>query len=82
MRRASSARLFASLSCARRPEIVEATYVSGPFEYLIKAVVPDMASWTNLSESLLAGDLGVAKIVTHVLMKKPKRFAGYPIPRA
>ncbi len=67
---------------ADMPEIVEATYVSGPFEYLIKAVVPDMASWTNLSESLLAGDLGVAKIVTHVLMKKPKRFAGYPIPRA
>lgn len=65
---------------AGRPEIVEATYVSGPFEYLIKAVVPDMTSWTALSEELAAGDLGVAKVVTHVLMKKPKRFVGYPIP--
>ncbi|MBF0666076.1 MAG: Lrp/AsnC family transcriptional regulator [Brevundimonas sp.] len=61
------------------PEIVEATYVSGPFEYLIKAVAPDMAAWTALSEELMAGDLGVDKVVTHVLMKKPKRFTGYPI---
>ena len=63
------------------PEIVEATYVSGPYEYLIKAVAPDMAAWTALSEKLIAGDLGVEKVVTHVLMKKPKRFTGYPIPR-
>ncbi len=61
------------------PEIVEATYVSGPFEYLIKAVASDMAEWTALSEELMAGDLGVDKVVTHVLMKKPKRFTGYPI---
>ncbi len=63
------------------PEIVEATYVSGPFEYLIKVVAPDMAAWTALSEELMAGDLGVEKVVTHVLMKKPKRFTGYPMPR-
>lgn len=67
---------------AGHPEIVEATYVSGPFEYLIKAVVPDMPTWTTLSEQLIASDLGVAKVVTHVLMKKPKRFVGYPIPGA
>ena len=64
------------------PEIVEATYVSGPYEYLIKAVAPDMAAWTALSEGLMDGDLGVEKVVTHVLMKKPKRFTGYPIPRS
>mgnify|MGYP002403144026 CR=1 FL=1 len=61
------------------PEIVEATYVSGPYEYLIKAVAPDISAWTALSEELIAGDLGVEKVVTHVLMKKPKRFTGYPV---
>ena len=63
------------------PEIVEATYVSGPYDYLIKAVAPDMAAWTALSEELRARNLGVEKVITHVLMKKPKRFTGYPIPR-
>lgn len=64
------------------PEIVEASYVSGPFDYLIKVVVPDMASWIELSEGLIARDLGADKIITHVLMKKTKRFTGYPIPDA
>lgn len=62
------------------PEIVEASYVSGPFDYLIKVVVPDMASWIALSEGVIARDLGVDKVITHVLMKKTKRFTGYPIP--
>lgn len=62
------------------PEIVEASYVSGPFEYLIKVVAPDVSAWTALSEGLIAGDLGVDRVVSHVLMKKPKKFAGYPIP--
>ena len=64
---------------ADMPEIVEASYVSGPFDYLIKVVAPDMASWIDLSEGLIARDLGVDRVVTHVLMKKTKRFAGYPI---
>jgi DNA-binding Lrp family transcriptional regulator len=64
------------------PEIVEASYVSGAFDYLIKVVAPDMAAWIELSEGLIARDLGVDKVITHVLMKKTKRFTGYPIPDA
>ena len=64
------------------PEIVEASYVSGPFDYLIKVVVPDMASWIALSEGVIARDLGVDKVITHVLMTQTKRFTGYPIPEA
>ena len=63
-------------------EIVEASYVSGPFDYLIKVVVPDMAAWIALSEGLVARDLGVDRVITHVLMKKTKRFTAYPIPDA
>lgn len=62
------------------PQIVEASYVSGAFDYLIKVVAPDMASWTALSEDLIARDLGIEKVITYVLMKKTKRFVGYPIP--
>lgn len=62
------------------PEIVEASYVSGPYDYLVKVVAPNMTAWTALSEDLMSRDLGVDKVVTHVLMKKPKRFLAYPIP--
>ena len=63
------------------PEIVEASQVSGAFDYLIKVVVPDMPAWNDLADGLIARDLGIDKIITHVLMKKPKRFTGYPVPR-
>ena len=37
-----------------------------------------MPGWTALSEGLIGADLGVDRIVSHVLMKKPKRFSAYP----
>lgn len=61
------------------PQIVEASQVSGAFDYLLKVVVPDMPAWTRLGEDLIERDLGVEKITTHVLMKKPKVFHGYPV---
>ena len=38
-----------------------------------------MAEWTRISEGLAGADLGVDRIVTHVLMGKPKVFTGYPV---
>jgi DNA-binding Lrp family transcriptional regulator len=60
-------------------EIVEASYVSGTFDYLLKVAVPDMPAWTRLAEELVERDLGVDRIATHVLMRKPKIFRGYPV---
>jgi Lrp/AsnC family transcriptional regulator, leucine-responsive regulatory protein len=64
---------------AEIPEIVEASHVTGDFDYLLKVVVPDMASWTRLAEALVARDIGVDRVSTHVLMTKPKVFRGYPV---
>lgn len=61
------------------PEIVEASHVTGAYDYLLKAVVADMADWTKIAEQLSSGDLGVVRINTHVLMSKPKVFMGYPV---
>lgn len=61
------------------PEIVEASHVTGAYDYLLKAVVADMADWTKIAEQLSSGDLGVVRINTHVLMSKPKVFLGYPV---
>ena len=60
-------------------EIVEASYVSGTFDYLLKVVVPDMPAWTRLAAELVDRDIGVDRIATHVLMRKPKIFRGYPV---
>ncbi len=62
------------------PQVVEASHVSGDFDYLLKVVVTDMAEWARLREMLLGSDVGVDRITTHALMHKPKIFTGYPVP--
>jgi DNA-binding Lrp family transcriptional regulator len=58
------------------PQIVEASYVSGGVDYVLKVVVADMAEWTRLKQELSEG---TERITTHVLMRKPKVFVGYPV---
>jgi DNA-binding Lrp family transcriptional regulator len=61
------------------PQIVEASHVSGTYDYLLKVVVKDLAEWTRIGEQLTAGDVGGDRIITHVLLRKPKIFVGYPV---
>ena len=61
------------------PEVVEAPQVSGPFDYLIKAVCPDVRAWGELADRLLQEGLGVDKIASHILMKDAKPFRGAPV---
>ncbi|HWI77320.1 MAG TPA: Lrp/AsnC family transcriptional regulator [Sphingomicrobium sp.] len=61
------------------PEVVEASHVTGSFDYILKVVVTDMAEWTRIAETLASSDLGVDRINTHVVMRKPKFFTGYPV---
>ena len=61
------------------PEVVEAAQVSGPFDYLIKAVCPDVRAWGELADRLLQEGLGVDKIASHILMKDAKPFTGAPV---
>lgn len=65
---------------AAMPEVVEASHVTGSFDYILKVVVADMAEWTRIAEQLTSGELGVDRINSHVVMRKPKFFVGYPIP--
>ncbi len=60
-------------------EIVEAAQVSGAFDYLLKVVVNDIRSWLELSDRLLNSELGIEKILSHVMMKSAKSFVGFPL---
>ena len=64
---------------AALPQIVEASHVSGAFDYLLKVVVADMPEWARIGEQLTAADVGADRINTHVLLRKPRIFVGYPI---
>lgn len=64
------------------PQIVEASHVSGPFDYLLKVVVADLAEWTRIGERLTGAEAGADRINTHVLLNKAKIFVGYPVPPA
>lgn len=59
--------------------VVEVSDISGEVDYLLKVVVADMAEWNQLKDALMQGGLGVRRITTHILMRKPKVFTGYPI---
>ena len=62
------------------PQVVEASHVTGSFDYILKVVVADMPEWTRIAEGLASADLGVDRINSYVVMRKPKFFVGYPIP--
>lgn len=64
---------------AALPNVVEVSDVSGDVDYILKVVVADMPEWSRLKEELIQGDFGVRRVTTHVLMRKPKIFTGYPI---
>ena len=59
--------------------VVEASHMTGAYDYLLKVVTADMAEWTKIAEELTSSDNGVERINTHVMMSKPKFFVGYPI---
>ena len=64
---------------ARIPQIVEASHVSGEYDYLLKVVVTDIPEWTRIAGQLTGTDVGADRINTHVLLRKPKIFVGYPV---
>ncbi len=61
------------------PEVVEASRVSGSYDYLLRVIVHDVHHWKDIARLLLGGEYGVEKIVSHFLMDEVKPFSGYPL---
>ena len=64
---------------AALPQVVEASHVSGAYDYLLKVVVTDLQEWTAIAQQLTTSGVGAGRINTHVLLRKPKIFKGYPV---
>jgi DNA-binding Lrp family transcriptional regulator len=60
-------------------EVVECWEVSGNVDYVARFVCPDLAGYEELTSELIDNDgLGVARIISHVVLRTVRRFSGYP----
>lgn len=64
------------------PAVIEASRVSGPYDYLVKVVVSDIGAWREVVTLMLEERNGVEKVTSHVLMEDVKVFKGYPLQAA
>jgi len=61
------------------PQTVECVKVSGEVDYMARFICTDVAQYNEITEGLIAGKLGVARIVSHFVLSTPKRFWKYPL---
>ena len=61
------------------PEIVSGHQVSGPYDYQLLCVCPDIAQYQEVATQLF--DAGVTKLESLVILKTIKPFSGYPLRR-
>jgi DNA-binding Lrp family transcriptional regulator len=60
-------------------EVVECWEVSGAVDYLARFVCADVARYEALTTGLIEDSaLGVARIVSQIVLRPVRRFAGYP----
>ena len=61
------------------PEVVDCSKVSGEFDYILRMVCPDMATYHALSDRLLEDGADVAHLSSHVVLEETKPFEGFPL---
>ena len=78
----TSADIFADFRAAviNLPQVLECHLVSGNFDYLIKARVPDMDSYRKFLGSNLLTLPGVQESTSYVVMETVKETLNIPIP--
>jgi Lrp/AsnC family transcriptional regulator, leucine-responsive regulatory protein len=60
-------------------EVVEVMRVNGPFDYIVRIMLPAVSEWHAFAKRLLLPEYKVQKMITHVVMQELKPFAGYPV---
>jgi DNA-binding Lrp family transcriptional regulator len=60
-------------------EAVESWEISGASDYLVRFVCADLARYEELTAELLGdGALGISRVVSHIVLRPVRRFAGFP----
>lgn len=64
-----------------QPEVLECHLIAGGFDYLIKAILPDMASYRDFLGRVLVSMPGVKATHTYVVMEQVKVTTHLPVQR-
>jgi Lrp/AsnC family leucine-responsive transcriptional regulator len=60
-------------------EAVESWEITGTSDYLVRFVCEDLSRYEALTNELLRDRrLGVARLISHIVLRPVSRFAGYP----
>jgi DNA-binding Lrp family transcriptional regulator len=61
-------------------EVIDCFEVSGQFDYVARFVCPDIKAYQDLTASLIEDEaLGVARIVSNIVLRPIREFSGYPL---
>ncbi|MCK7597673.1 Lrp/AsnC family transcriptional regulator [Microbulbifer sp. CAU 1566] len=61
------------------PEIVDCLKVSGDVDFVAFVVSSNIEALNTLANQLLGADIGVNRIISNIVMERPKWFSGYPL---
>lgn len=63
----------------KRDEVLECLAIGGRIDYLMRVVCRDIEHYSELSDFMSRGELGVEKFHGHVVLATDKAFQGYPL---
>lgn len=63
----------------KREEVLECFKIGGRIDYLLRVVCRDIAHYSELSDFMARGDLGIEKFHGHIVLAIDKVFDGYPL---
>ena len=63
----------------QREEVLECFKIGGRIDYLLRVICRDIAHYSELSDFMSRGDLGIEKFHGHIVLAVDKTFEGYPL---
>ncbi|MGH6838110.1 MAG: Lrp/AsnC family transcriptional regulator [Methylocella sp.] len=63
----------------KRDEVLECYKIGGRIDYLLRVICRDIDHYSELSDFMSRGELGVEKFHGHVVLAIDKAFQGYPL---
>ncbi|MBO0734465.1 MAG: Lrp/AsnC family transcriptional regulator [Methylocapsa sp.] len=76
-READFERFLASIR--KRDEVLECYKIGGRIDYLMRVLCRDIEHYSELSDFMSRGDLGIEKFHGHIVLAVDKPFNGYPL---
>jgi Lrp/AsnC family transcriptional regulator, regulator of ectoine-degradation genes len=63
----------------KRGEVLECYKIGGRIDYLMRVICRDIEHYSELSDFMSRGDLGIEKVHGHVVLAVDKPFSGIPL---